>query len=80
MVKKVWKNMKSHVMVCPPPPKSKRGGQAFGILAISTTPIFEDFGGHFHVMCAQLRPVGTTLGSVRRSRLPTRSSAPASLD
>ena len=36
--------------------------------------------GHFHVMCAQLRPVGTTtsLGSVRR--LPTRSAEPVSLD
>ena len=43
-------------------------------------PFLEDFGGHFHVMCAQLRPVGMTtwLGSVRR--LPTRSAAPVSLD
>ena len=37
-------------------------------------------GGIFHVMCAQIRPVGTTtsLGSVHR--LPTRSAAPVSLD
>ena len=37
-------------------------------------------GGIFHVMCAQLRPVGMTisLGSIRR--LPTRSAAPVSLD
>ena len=60
----------------PSSPKSKRGGQAFGILAISTTPIFWGLWGHFHVMCAQLRQ--TSLGSVRR--LPTRSAVPVSID
>ena len=80
MVKKVWKKYEKSCDGLPSSPKSKRGGQAFGILAISTTPIFWGLWGHFHVMCAQLRPVGTTtsLGSVRR--LPTRSAAPVSLD
>ena len=32
MVKKIWKNMKNHGMVCPPPPKSKRGQNPFRIL------------------------------------------------
>ena len=64
MVKKVWKNTKNRVMSALLP-KVKRGGQAFGILAISTTPIWGDHGppvwrslgggggagGHFHVMC-----------------------------
>ena len=47
MVKKVWKNMKNQVMVLPSSPKSKRGGQVFGILAISTTPIFWGLWGAF---------------------------------
>ena len=77
------KGMEKYEKSCddlPSSPKSKRGGQAFGILAISTTPIFWGLWGAFHVMCAQLRPVGTTtsLGSVRR--LPTWSAAPVSLD
>ena len=77
------KGMEKYEKSCdglPSSPKSKRGGQAFGILAISTTPIFGGLWGAFHVMCAQLRPVGTTtsLGSVRR--LPTRSAVPVSLD
>ena len=78
----VKKGMEKYEKSCDglPSPKSKRGCQGFGILAISTTPFLDDFGGHFHVMCAQLRPVGTTtsLGSVRRQ--PTRSAAPVSLD
>ena len=60
MVKKVRKKYEKSCDGLPSSPKSKRGGQAFGILAISTAPILEDFGGHFHVMCAQLRPMGTT--------------------
>ena len=80
MVKKVWKNMKNHVMVCPPPQNQNEVAKPSGSWQYPPPPLFEDFGGHFHVMCAQLRPVGTatSLGGVRR--LPTRSAAPVSLD
>ena len=79
MVKKVWKNMKNHVMVCPPPQNQNEVAKPLGSWQYPPPPFSEDFGGHFHIMCAQLRPVGTTtsLGSVRR--LPTRSAAPVSL-
>ena len=72
--------MKNHVMVCPPPQNQNEVARPSGSWQYPPPPFFEDFGGHFHVKCAQLRPVGTTtsLGSVRR--LPTRSAAPVSLD
>ena len=72
--------MKNHVMVCPPPQNQNEVAKPSGSWQYPPPPFFEDFGGHFHAMCAQLRPAGTTtsLGSV--SRLPTRSAAPVSLD
>ena len=72
--------MKNHVMVCPPPQNQNEVAKPSGSWQYPPPPFFEDFGGHFHVMCAQLRPEETTtwLGSVRR--LPTRSAAPVSLD
>ena len=72
--------MKNQVMVCPPPRNQNEVAKPSGSWQYPPPPCFEDFGGHFHVMCAQLRPVGatTSLGSVRR--LPTRSAAPVSLD
>ena len=67
-------------------PRSKRGDKAFGILPISTTPIFGGLWGHFHVMCAQLRRVGrTTALDARRQRrcrirtLPAWLATPVSL-
>ena len=80
MEKRYGKNMKNHVMVCPPPQNQNEVAKPSGSWQYPPPPFFEDFGGHFHVMCAQLRPVGTTtsLGSVRR--LPTRSAVPVSLD
>ena len=72
--------MKNHVVVCPPPQNQNEVAKPSGSWQYPPPPVFEDFGGHFHVMCAQLRPVGTAtwLGSARR--LPTRSAAPVSLD
>ena len=68
--------MKNHVMICPPPQNQNEVATPSGSWRCPPPQFFEDFGGHFHVMCAQLRPVATTtsLGSVRR--LPTRSAAP----
>ena len=47
MVKKVWKKYEKSWDGLPSSPKLKRGGQAFGILAISTTPIFWGLWGAF---------------------------------
>ena len=58
--------MKNHLMVCPPPQNQNEVAKPSGSWQYPPPPFLEDFGGHFHVMCAQLRPVGTTtsLGSV----------------
>ena len=47
MVKKVWKKYEKSCGGLPSSPKSKRGGQAFGILAIPTTPIVGGLWGAF---------------------------------
>ena len=47
MVKKVWKKYEKSCDGQPSSPKSKRGGQAFGILAMSTTPTFWGRWGAF---------------------------------
>ena len=58
--------MKNHVMTCPPPQNQNEVAKPSGSWQYPPPPLFEDFGGHFHVMCAQLWPVGTatSLGSV----------------
>ena len=78
--KRYGKNMKNHVMVCPPLQNQNEVAKPSGSLQYPPPPFFEDFGGHFHVMCAQLRPVGTTNSLANVRRLPTRSAAPVSLD
>ena len=71
--------MKNHVMVCPPPQNQNEVAKPSGSWQYPPPPFLEDFGGHFHVMCAQLRPVGTTtsLGSAGDCQLdqlrPSRS-------
>ena len=44
-VKKIWKNMKNHGMVCPPPQNQKEGKNPSGSYHNHLPPFFEDFGG-----------------------------------
>ena len=89
MVKKVWKKYEKSCGGLPSSPKSKRGGQAFGILAIPTTPIFWGLWGAFsrHVCpvtagrndnLAGQRP--QTTNSISCTRLARSTAAVASIE
>ena len=45
MVKKTWKNIKNHGMVCPPPQNQKEDKNPSGVHHNHLPPFFEDFGG-----------------------------------
>ena len=59
MVKKIWKNMKNHGMVCPPPQNQKEE-KTLRDPTIITFPHFLRTLGCFDVKCAQLRVVELT--------------------
>ena len=52
--------MKNHGMVCPPPQNQKEDKNPSGSYHDHLHPFFEDFGGCFDVICAQLQVVELT--------------------
>ena len=89
MVRKVWKKYEKSCDGLPSSPKSKRSGQAFGILAIPTNPIFWGLWGAFsrHVCpvtvsrndnLAGQRP--QTANSISCTRLARSTAAVASIE
>ena len=80
MVKKVWKKYEKSCDGLPSSPKSKRGGQAFGILAIFTTPIFGGLWGAFSRHVCPVTAGRNDNFAGQRPQTANRSAAPVSLD
>ena len=59
MVKKIWKHMKNHGMVCPPPQNQKEDKNPSGFYHNHFPPFLRTLGC-FDVTCAQLRVVELT--------------------